>query len=195
MTIIDTCSFLALVRYYLPFDNNLTLFNFFKDKIESSEFIVLDKVLDECKFNTQGLVVNKMGFLKEKTTPILGTSGILPNNKFNKMVDNQFINASVRISLGAEQYEQMKLQFLDSTDAKIIICAYNNNLSDKSPSLIVTEETETNNDKKYFKKIPAICKMLDIETVTLPNLILSQLNLDLNIEKLKSIKDDPLFDD
>ncbi len=38
-------------------------------------------------------------------------------------------------------------------------------------SCLVTEETESSNDNKLFKKIPAICKELEIETMTLPELI------------------------
>ena len=37
--------------------------------------------------------------------------------------------------------------------------------------LLVTEETESGNDNKPFKKIPAICQILDIETLTLPQLL------------------------
>jgi hypothetical protein len=35
----------------------------------------------------------------------------------------------------------------------------------------VTEESEVSNDNKLFKKIPAICKELDILTMTLPELL------------------------
>jgi len=37
--------------------------------------------------------------------------------------------------------------------------------------ILVTEETESGNDNKLFKKIPAICKELNIPTMTLPELI------------------------
>jgi len=36
---------------------------------------------------------------------------------------------------------------------------------------LVTEETEESNDSKVFKKIPAICKELGIETLHLPQLL------------------------
>jgi hypothetical protein len=35
----------------------------------------------------------------------------------------------------------------------------------------VTEETVSDNDKKVFKKLPAICDILQIEHHTLPELI------------------------
>jgi hypothetical protein len=37
--------------------------------------------------------------------------------------------------------------------------------------MLVTEETENPNDNKLFKKIPAICKYIDISTLSLPEMI------------------------
>ena len=36
---------------------------------------------------------------------------------------------------------------------------------------LVTEETEQGNDNKLFKKIPAICSQLDIQTLNIQQLI------------------------
>ncbi len=36
---------------------------------------------------------------------------------------------------------------------------------------LVTEETEQSNDNKLFKKIPAICSQLDIQTLNIQQLI------------------------
>ena len=46
--------------------------------------------------------------------------------------------------------------------------------------ILVTEETEGSNDQKAFKKIPAICKILNITVKTLPELL--ELFDDINIE-------------
>ncbi|MEA1786004.1 DUF4411 family protein [Arenibacter sp. GZD96] len=46
-----------------------------------------------------------------------------------------------------------------------------NLIKDGERVVLVTEETEISNDNKLFKKIPAICKELQIETMTLPELI------------------------
>jgi hypothetical protein len=46
--------------------------------------------------------------------------------------------------------------------------------------ILVTEETEGSNDNKLFKKIPAICKELDIETMTLPELIVKYDGIDID---------------
>ncbi len=43
--------------------------------------------------------------------------------------------------------------------------------SEKEAVAIVTEESENGNDNKDFKKIPAICKILDIKVLTLPEIL------------------------
>ena len=46
--------------------------------------------------------------------------------------------------------------------------------------LVVTEETSANNDNKLFKKIPTICKEIDVISINLPKLI-ELFNLEINI--------------
>jgi hypothetical protein len=55
--VIDTNSLLSLVRYYLPFDKKGVLFQFIKSKIENGDIIIIDKVLEECTYNSKGLVL------------------------------------------------------------------------------------------------------------------------------------------
>jgi len=62
----------------------------------------------------------------------------------------------------------------------MILLALNERHNNKVEIAIVTEESETANDHKAFKKIPVICKILEIEVMTLPEL-LSKYN-DVNIE-------------
>jgi len=79
--VIDTSSLLALVRYYLPFDDNSTLFNLIKSKIANKEIIVIDKVVEESKFVTKGIILEKLEYLKERKIRIT-TTEILPTKKF-----------------------------------------------------------------------------------------------------------------
>lgn len=58
--VIDTSSLISLVRYYLPFDRQNILYDLFQKKIESNQIIVLDKVFDECRYTSQGIVVKKL---------------------------------------------------------------------------------------------------------------------------------------
>jgi hypothetical protein len=56
----------------------------------------------------------------------------------------------------------------------MILCAQSllqGGLSINEKIVIVTEETPYGIDKKYFKKIPAICKLLDIDCCTLTELL------------------------
>ena len=87
MKVIDTSSLLSLVRYYLPFDKENILFEFVKSKIESGEFIILDKVFEECKYIAKGVIVKKLNFLSEKKT-LFKTDKLLPTKKFSNQVNN-----------------------------------------------------------------------------------------------------------
>ena len=61
---------------------------------------------------------------------------------------------------------------MNSPDMKLILFCLN--LKKHNPSeeiYLVTEETEDSNDSKIFKKIPAICRTLGLETLTLPQMI------------------------
>jgi len=176
---IDTNSLMSLVRYYLPFDKNLVLFNFIKEKIAENEIIIIDKILEECEFLSKGLVLKSLVYLTEKSflkankLPI-NTEYILPPApaKFYRQVDNQFINGVVKNKLTPVQYENRKNDFLNSADMKLILFCLN--LIKDYPDediFLVTEETEDSNDSKVFKKIPAICKTLEITTLTLPQLL------------------------
>ena len=167
IVLIDTSSLLSLVRYYLPFDKNEVLFNFIRTKIETKEILVLDKVFEECEYTSKGLVVKVLEYLKDKKN-IIKTTDILPNQKFFNQLENQFINGSIKNRLTDVEFENRKNDFLDSADAKLLLfCLLNKN----EEIVIVSEETETSNDNKSFKKLPAICRILEIKVLTLPELL------------------------
>jgi hypothetical protein len=50
----------------LPFDKKGVLFQFIKSKIENGDIIIIDKVLEECTYNSKGLVLDKLPYLTEK---------------------------------------------------------------------------------------------------------------------------------
>jgi hypothetical protein len=178
---IDTSSLLSLVRYYLPFDKDLVLFEFIKNKIVSGEIIIIDKVFDECKYNSRGIVLAKLNYLsdnkfqKEAKIPFKTDSLIAPSpSKFLRQIDNQFVNHSIKKlrKISEIEYESQKTSFLKDADMKLIIYCLNEikNTPDEL-IIIVTEESEASNDNKLFKKIPAICKELNIISLTLPELL------------------------
>lgn len=165
--VIDTSSLLSLVRYYLPFDKNNKLYDFFESKILSKEILILDKVYDECSYTAKGIVVKTLTYLNDKKNQIK-TIDLLPNQKFFNQLENQFINGSIKNKLSPVEFENRKNQFLESADTKLLLyCLYNN----VKEIVIVSEETESVNDNKSFKKLPAICKILELKIITLPKFL------------------------
>lgn len=188
--VIDTNSLLSLVRYYLPFDKKNVLFQFIKKKIEIGEIIIIDKVLEECKYNSKGLVISKLDYLNNKDfcksakIPFKTDSLIAPSPaKFLRQLENQFVNTIVRKQrkLTDTEFENQKNSFLNNADLKQIILCLNLKQEDEEV-LLVTEETENNNDNKLFKKIPAICKELNIDTLTLPELLKKYEDIDIDFQ-------------
>lgn len=177
--IVDSSSLISLVRYYLPFDVNNILYNSVQDKIKSGQIILIDRVLDECKYMSKGVVLTSLSFLsdnnfrKQARIPVKTDSIIAPSPaKFLRRIDNELVQAPLRNlkRLSETEYENEKRRFLEGADTKqIILCL---NLMEESEDVyIVTEETKTDNDNKLFKKLPAICSLLGINTFTLPQLL------------------------
>lgn len=176
--VIDTNSLLSLVRHYLPFDKKRVLFNFFKEKIKTGEIIIIDKVLEECKFNSKGIVLKSLEYLTDKTflksanVPFKTDSLLVPDSKrFFHQLNSVFVNNIMRKRITDVEFENQKDSFLESADMKQVILALNITINGEEV-ILVTEETERSNDNKLFKKIPAICKELDIKSMTLPELFL-----------------------
>lgn len=165
--VIDTSSLISLVRYYLPFDKNKILFKFIKTRIELKEILVLDKVFEECRYFSKGLVINKLTYLNDKNN-ITKTTDLLPTKKFYNQLENQFVNGAIRNKLTDVEFENRKNEFLDKADCKILLYSLNNV---KKSITIVSEETENVNDNKSFKKLPSICKILNLKIITLPELL------------------------
>jgi len=168
--VIDTSSLISLVRYYLPFDRDKHLFSFIESKIKSKEIIILDKVEEECRYFSNGIVVKTLAYVSEKKYQ-LKTTDLLPNKAFFNMLENQFLNTSRRKLLNDAEFESRKDEYLESADAKLLLIALQENKKIDGDLIVVTEETKASNDNKTFKKLPTICEMLKIECLTLPELI------------------------
>jgi len=188
--VIDTNSLLSLVRYYLPFDKKGVLFQFFKSKIAKGEIIIIDKVLQECAYIAKGIIHTSLDYLNDKTflksakVPYKTDSLLAPSPaKFLRQVENQFVNSVIRRqrNLTDTEFENQKNKFLNDADIKqIILCLILTNEGENV--VLVTEETESSNDNKLFKKIPSICKELGIETLTLPQLLAKYDEIDIDFK-------------
>lgn len=177
--VIDTNSLLSLVRYYLPFDNEHHLIDFFQSKIASGNIVIIDKVYQQCQYQAKGLILEKLDFLTEKVflkeskQPFKTSDLLIPNpKKFFHLLDSNFVNSIVKKQkkITDAEFEVQKESFLEDTDMKLVIAALNF-IQKGEDVLLITEETSSSNDNKLFNKIPLICSELKIGTKTLPELI------------------------
>lgn len=176
--VIDTSSLLALVRYYLTFDKKDSLKMFIKRKIDTGEIIVVDKVFDESKYISKGIISRELEFLKNK---IAKTTEIFPNTKFFNQLENQLCYGVKKKLLSPTQFESEKQNFLDSADAKeILFCIKDNDSLNIDAPILVTEETRSENDSKLFKKLPEICSILEIQCCNLPTFLKNHLEVRLS---------------
>lgn len=165
----DTSSLVALSRYYLPFDESHQLEDFIRRKFLNNELVVLDTILNEIKYISQGSVLKTLTFITERKDLIVNTSELLPVSprRFDNLVSNNFvIQAFLKNGVDID-FSVMKRNFLDSGDGKLILTMYNMRENGANQSCIVTEESRFSNDRKGFKKIPAICDIIHAECVSL----------------------------
>ncbi len=190
---IDTSSLLSLVRYYLPFDVDNKLFDLFKNNIQTSKIVVIDRVYTECDRVSKRIVTETLSYLKKQKTKkhnalyVENTEFLLPPKpkQFYSCVQNQFVNQKVKKdrNITTEELETQKEFFLKGADAGLIL--FGLNYHHKNPTddfCIVTEETSSPNDNKLFKKIPALCALneINIKVVTLPVYLKDILNLNVD---------------
>lgn len=64
--IIDTSTWVSLVRYYSPFDEGTVIYDFFENKISRGDFELLQEVSVECSYVSKKIVVNTLDFIKNK---------------------------------------------------------------------------------------------------------------------------------
>ncbi len=176
--ILDTSSLLAFVRYYLPFDRSGAFKTLIQSKFENGEIIILDKVISEAKYISQGIILKELEFINDKVKHI-NTSNLVPNTKFFNLLENQFCNKDIIKLKGISEveFEQEKTRYLASPDANLIL--YSISIKNNNP-IIVTEETKTSNDSKIFKKIPENCKEIGIDCCTLPILLKDHFQVDIS---------------
>lgn len=182
IVVIDTSSLLSLVRNYLPLDKSGFLFEEIRNKISTGEIIVLDAVYEESKYQSKGIILKNLDYLGDKDflreyKIIVKTDELLPlaPGKFMNLLSNQFAIQGQLRRLNDAEFEVKKKEFMESADAKLII--YCQHLIKDNPDeeiYLVTEETTAVNDLKLFKKIPAICEILGIPVITLPELLLKK---------------------
>ena len=169
----DTNSLLNIVRYYLPFDQDKTLYNWLQSSFVREESFLLQSTYDEISRISQGIILKELDFLKGQRTIRIDT--VSP--KVHNLIDNNWIDRRniKRKNLAEEEVKRQKQIFINSGDCQLIIFAMQD-----TKRIIITEETSANNDGKIFQKIPKICQQQGIKIFTLPNL-LAHLNFTMKI--------------
>jgi hypothetical protein len=178
--VIDTSSLMALVRYYIPFDQDDSLKNFFKKKIESKEIIIIDKVAIESKRNAKGIITKSLEFIDDKKNQVK-TDILLPEASFLRDLENRLCYVARKNTLNEFEFENRKQAFLEDADAKLLLfCLSNKGGLNLDKFILVTEETRADNDGKLFKKLPELCDLLNIEHCNLPSLLIEHYNINLS---------------
>ena len=162
--LIDTNSWLIIVRYYLTFDEHNKLFEFLEESLENESIVLIDKVFTECKYQASGIALKKLPFLTNKSLHIK-TNEVLPYPKFFNLLDNQFCDSFQRKQLEDYEFEQLKTNHTESADVKLVLLA--KALMQKNEVFLITEETRKQNDRKPFCKIPVMCDELKINCVSI----------------------------
>lgn len=184
-TLVDTSSLVSLARYYHPFDSTEALSDFLNSEIASGNIIVLDKIIEEVQYVSGGMAVEAFSCLKDKKR-VVSTKDIIPKQKFFNMLDNSFVDNSIKrlkFRDDEEGYNNARDSFLKSADCALVVYAMNNS-SELAPIQILTEESATQNDGKLFKKIPFICKELGIRTLTSVEFLKELESIKVNVERL-----------
>ncbi len=166
----DTSSLVALARYYHPFDKTCVLYEFVRDNFMEKKIVVLDAILHETRSVSQGIALKAYPFIEENKDLIVNTQELTPysSKKFDNMLNNNFSIPPLVREIGLENYSLMKQEYLNSGDGKLILTMFNKLHDDKEADVcIVSEESRFGNDRKVFKKIPAICDIVGTKCITL----------------------------
>lgn len=181
MALMDTSSLMALTRYYIPFDSKKVLFELIEKKITTKEILILDRVHNETAYFGSGVIQQVLPYIKNNSN-VVKTKDILPDAKFLSMLENNFCNSLQKSKISDVEFESEKKKYIEvDADIKLILFGLKecrNTSIDKL--VVVTEESRANNDGKVFKKIPAICDTLGIETCTISEYLNIHLKVEIN---------------
>ena len=174
VVVIDTCSLLAMTKYYLPFDDNQVLYHFIESGFHAHTLIVVDAILNESRQTAKGYILASFPFLENSKTHIIRTGDMFAPSpqRFSNQLDNNLCVSLRKKLLTDVEYTAAKQQYLLTGDARLIIYALNYQSDHKNDIFndfyVLTEESRFQNDGKLFKKLTLICDFLNINTITLP---------------------------
>lgn len=174
VVVVDTCSFHRLVEYYLPLDKAGQLVPLFKQLFFGHEIIMTESVFLECSRMSKGIITTKLPFLKTKAAKdiLVKPDFFPPDAKLQRIVNENFTIKAKFQSLPLEQQLAQSEAYMLSGDFSILQCAYMEKKG-MAGSLfgddlrVLTDESSAENDNKCFKKIPACCRFLSADTISI----------------------------
>lgn len=174
VVVVDTCSLLRLVDYYLPLDKTNKLIPLLEQLFYSRDMVMTLAVYEECQHVSKGIVVKSIPFLNSKKGKklIVAPEAFAPDQKLLRIVDENFAIRAKFNGLKPEEQEAQKDYFLRGGDFSILQCAYMEKKG-MAGSLfgddlrVLTDESSSENDNKYYKKIPSCCKILGTPTINI----------------------------
>ena len=176
--LIDTSSLSILARYFHEFDENKILYEFIKNKFLEKKFILLKSVEDQCKRQSQGMIMKVYKFLTEENKIQKHANLPILDQRTHNKIDNSWVVIPQKNKL-REEYQTHKRKFIEDADCQLILYAKEHGY------IIITEESEATNDNKLYKKIPIICKQEEIECTNIVELLKGfQIKINYKIPKL-----------
>ena len=179
--VLDNCSLNILLKYYY-FDKDKIckkILDFFIEKIEKGEIIIIDKVFDELKKWT--MASNEKEYLQkgiDKFKKDTSTPEYL--EAVNNLIDNNIIQRQAE-NLSPEAKET-ELQKYRDTIADLYLVAYCQKLKlSKNDPILITEESR-GSDGKLIKKIPSICYNNAIRYEKIPFIIFEHYKKELDFK-------------
>lgn len=164
-TIVDTSSLVRMAQSYWPFDHTGALEAFLSRRMAQGELLLIDEVVGEIKYVSQGVAYNTFKCLRDKAHQI-STINLQPPQKFYRMLDNNFVDQEykkTKLQGDEDAYQNAREEYLRSTDCRIVVYAMCELA--RRPIQVLTEESANQNDGKLFRKIPFICQQLGIPTL------------------------------
>lgn len=172
VVVVDTCSLLRLVEYYLPLDKSNKIVPLLESLFLSGDMVMTEAVYTECQYLSKGVILASLPFLKSKACKalIVKEDVFIPDNKLMTILNDHFIIKEKFRSLSPEHQEAQRNSFIHSGDFSLLTCAYmkKKGMADElfgDDLRILTDESSAANDNKCFKKIPACCKVLGTKTI------------------------------
>ena len=177
MYLIDTSSIISLFRYYDPLNGNGLLRQHIEEQFNSRRWLILKRVGKELqKFKTMNNA-SKVRFIDQyRFLYAINQDNPEPNvdKSMHRRIDQKWVSDSgmQRLSTMGKNpqtaYPFAKMEYIEGADFQLIMRARD------SGETIVSEEQPRSNDGKLFKKIPAICGIENIQCMTLPELLIKE---------------------